>query len=220
MFIILLPVADLRSKFLDARPDLSLIFFIFMQFSEKFTRIIGLFPPLRLLPLWEILDPPLVAVILNKIYAMACQCTLPAKCLLCSYWQTRMHSSRMRTACVLPVSPSMHCPPGGVPARGGFTCQGVSCQGGVPPGRGRTCPWGGCTCEGVYLWGGVPVRGCTCEGVYLPWGCTCPGSVPAQGRYLPRYSPMNRMTDRQVLKHNLRKLRLRAVKIIFLHFKG
>ena len=39
---------------------------------------------------------------------------------------------------------------------------------------------------------------CTCGG-----GDTCPGTPP----------PVNRMTDRQLLKHNLRKLRLRVVKI-------
>ena len=58
----------------------------------------------------------------------------------------------MRTAHLLPVSPSMHCS-GGVPA------QGVYLR------RRCTCP-GGCTCPGV----------CTCPG-----GCTCPGrGVPAQ----------------------------------------
>ena len=64
---------------------------------------------------------------------------------------TRMHSSRMRTARLLPVSPSMHCYrgctcPGGVPAHGGCTCPG-----------GCTHPWG-CTCLGVYLPRGVPAQ--------------------------------------------------------------
>ena len=67
---------------------------------------------------------------------------------------TRMHSSRMRTARLLPVSPSMHCSggylvPGGVPAqgdlpgpggctrsRGGVPAQGCTCLGGVPGPRG------------------------------------------------------------------------------------
>ena len=46
-----------------------------------------------------------------------------------------------------------------------------------------------------------------------PGGCTCPGGT-CQGVYLPRYpAPVNRMTDRHVYKHNLRKLRLRLVKM-------
>ena len=67
---------------------------------------------------------------------------------------TRMHSSRMRTARLLPVSPSMHCSggylvPGGVPSQGDL------------PGP------GGCT----RSWG-----------VYLPGGCTWPqGDVPGPG---------------------------------------
>ena len=63
---------------------------------------------------------------------------------------TRMHSSGMCTAHLLPVSPSMHCS-GEV-----YLPQRV-------PARGRGVP-GGCTCWGVYLSGG-----CTCpgEGVYL-----------------------------------------------------
>ena len=48
-----------------------------------------------------------------------------------------MHSSRMRTARLLPVSPSMHCSrgvylPGGVPAQGVYLPRGVPAQGGVP----------------------------------------------------------------------------------------
>ena len=100
--------------------------------------------------------------------------------------------------------PSMHCgrghwcvylPRWGCTWHGGVPSQGVpagecTCLGGVPTrgvylavaegvlARGCTCSWGG---------------GCTCqEGVYLPWG----------------YLNVNKMTDRQVLKHNLRKLRL------------
>ena len=84
---------------------------------------------------------------------------------------TRMHSSGMRTARLLPVSPSMHC-------SGGCTCWGCvpgpggcTCLGGVPG------PWG------VYLVpGGVPA-----QGVYLVRG----------GVYLPRYSPCEQ-NDRQV----------------------
>ena len=87
-----------------------------------------------------------------------------------------MHSSRMRTTHLLPVSPSMHCS-WGVPAQG--LClsrevyllrRGVLAQGGVPGQEGCTCP------GGVPAQGGVPARV-----VYLPRGVTCPGGVPAQG---------------------------------------
>ena len=119
-----------------------------------------------------------------------------------------MHSSRMRTARLLPVSPSMHCFQGGVPTWG-CTCPGYLPRG-VPAQR-ATCwrgvPAGGCTCQGVYLSGVYLPRGCACQGVnllggvsvhrglYLPTGlylprrgvpargCTCPG-------YLPRHSPL------------------------------
>ena len=66
-----------------------------------------------------------------------------------------MHSSRMRTAHLLLVSPSMHC-------SGGCTCPGSV---GVPA-RGVYLP------GGVYLPSGV---------VYLPRGVVyLPGGVPAQ----------------------------------------
>ena len=55
---------------------------------------------------------------------------------------------------------------------------------------GGFCPWG-CTCPGVSAQGGVPA-----------WGCSCLGDV---------YSMQ---LGRHLWKHNLRKLRLRAVKII------
>ena len=105
---------------------------------------------------------------------------------------TRMHSSRMRTAHLLPVSPSMHCS-GGVPGLGVYL---------VP--RGVYLVFGGCT----WSWGVYPVKGCVpgprgwCvpggvpgpRGVYLLGGCTWSGrGAPAQ--VLP---PVNRMTDRQV----------------------
>ena len=79
----------------------------------------------------------------------------------------------MRTARLLPVSPSMHCV-------GGCTCPGEVY---LPLVRGVYLPLvlGGCTC-----WGGVPTSG--------PGG-----GVPASDRggvYLPRYSPpVNRITD-------------------------
>ena len=95
---------------------------------------------------------------------------------------TRMHSSRMRTARLLPVSPSMH------------LSWGVYLPGGTCPGR-VYLPRG-CTCLGVYL-----SRRCTCpEGCTYPGGwCAYPG-VPAQGVYLlmgvgvylPRYSPLSK----------------------------
>ena len=55
--------------------------------------------------------------------------------------KTRLHSSRMRTARLLPVSPSKHCT-GGVSAPGGVCSQGVYLPG-------ETCL------------GGVPAQGCT-----------------------------------------------------------
>ena len=92
---------------------------------------------------------------------------------------TRMHSSRMRTARLLPVYPSMYCSgvylvPGGVPGPGGV----YTWSQGVVPGPGG-CTWSGgvpCPGEGTWFWG-----------VYLVLG-----GVPAQ--VLPH--PVNRMTDR------------------------
>ena len=76
--------------------------------------------------------------------------------------KTRMHSSGMRTTCLLPISPSMQCSLGG----------GCTWLGGVPA-------------QGVYLPGGVPGWG-----LYLPGGEVPDwGGVPARGVYLPRYSP-------------------------------
>ena len=47
-------------KFWMHVPLLGPIFFIFMQFSAKFGKIIGLYPsPFGLAPLWEIMDPPI-----------------------------------------------------------------------------------------------------------------------------------------------------------------
>ena len=82
---------------------------------------------------------------------------------------TRMHSSRMRTARLLPVSPSMHCS-GGVPARG----EGCTCLGGVPAqGWGCTCPEG-VPAQGVYLPGGVYLtRGVPVQVFPLPMWTEC-----------------------------------------------
>ena len=62
-----------------------------------------------------------------------------------------MHSTRMRTARLLPVSPSMDC------------SRGMYLPGDVPDQRG-----------GVYLPGG----GCICQGVYLPRGGCLPRYSP------------------------------------------
>ena len=73
-----------------------------------------------------------------------------------------MHSSRMRTAHALTVSPSMLCAKGGVPAPRGSVCSwGVSAPGwGLLPGgacsQGGVCSWGGgipaCTEADPPLW--------------------------------------------------------------------
>ena len=129
-------------------------------------------------------------------------------------FKTRIHSSRMRTARLLPVSPSMHCSGEGctcwgvyLPRGEGYLPkgEGVPAQGeGVPAqGGGGTCPGGGGTCPRGR---GYLPRGCTCpEGCTCPGGCTCQGvparrdvpvrGVPARGRGcvparggLPRYT--------------------------------
>ena len=90
--------------------------------------------------------------------------------------KTRLHSSRMRTARTLTISPSMLCS-GGVPGLGGGVYLGP----------------GGCTWSG----GGVPgPGGCTwSQGGGVPGprgGCTWSrggGGVPGPGGYLVRYSP-------------------------------
>ena len=77
-----------------------------------------------------------------------------------------MHSSRMRTARLLPVSPSMHCA-GGVSSRGcllwGCLLQGGVCSGDVCSGGclllGGVCLWSwGVSTPGVSALGGV----CSC----------------------------------------------------------
>ena len=90
----------------------------------------------------------------------------------------------MRTARLLPISPSMHCSRGVVYLLGGHLVPGVYlvwrdvC---VPGLGGVPCPRG-CTCPGVYLVGGCTWSGgCTCQGTPGPGGCTCLGDVPAQG---------------------------------------
>ena len=113
-----------------------------------------------------------------------------------------MHSSRMRTALLLPVSPSMQCSLRDVPGPGGCTwsqgvylvSQGVYLVPGGVPGGGVYLVWECTWSQGVYL---VPGRGtwflgwCTwSRGVNLvPGGCTwcwesylvqVGGGVPAQ----------------------------------------
>ena len=97
--------------------------------------------------------------------------------------QTRMHSSRMRTARLLTIYQHALLG-GGVSAQGG-----VPAQGGYLPGG--TC-LGGVPFRGVYLPGSVPAQGGTCP----EWGCTCPGG------YLPWYSPCEQNV-RQVQKYYL-----------------
>ena len=83
---------------------------------------------------------------------------------------TRMHSSRMHTAHLLPISPSMHCSRGVYLPRGWCTCPG-----GVPAQEEVYMA------EGVSVQGGVPALVVYLpRGVYLPWGCTWLGGVPAQ----------------------------------------
>ena len=75
----------------------------------------------------------------------------------------------MRTARLLPVSPSMHCSPGDWP-KGVYLPRGVYLAKGGVPAQGR-----------VYLPRGVPA-----QGVYLPMWGTCPGNPPPT---------VDRMTD-------------------------
>ena len=114
-------------------------------------------------------------------------------------YETRMHSSRMRTTHLLPISPCMHSSGwgcgvylvpggGGVPGPGGYLIPGVYLVlGGVPgpgvvylfpgvvPGprgvRGAPGP-GGCTWSGGYTWS----RRCTWSGGVPGPGGTCPGT--------------------------------------------
>ena len=87
---------------------------------------------------------------------------------------TRMHSSRMRTARALTVSPSMFCSGGrGVSAHRGCLLMGCLLPGGV-------CSRG-CLLRGVSAPGGMSApRGCLLWGV-CSGGCLLPGSVCSQG---------------------------------------
>ena len=117
------------------------------------------------------------------------------------FLRTRMHSSRMCTTCLLPVSPSMHCSWWGVYlVPWGCTWS----QGGVP-GPGGTWSWG----MYLVLGGCLPVGG-ACLGVYLVRRAGTPPrqATPQAG------NPPREQNDRQVQKIlPSPKLRLRAVKI-------
>ena len=93
--------------------------------------------------------------------------------------ETNMHSSRMRTARLLPVSPSMHCAGGvsalgvcllwerGVCSHGRCLLQGDICSGG------GVCSHGRCMLQGDICSGGwVSAQGVSALGCLL-WGCVC-----------------------------------------------
>ena len=120
-------------------------------------------------------------------------CTLKAKIKI-----TRLHSSRMRTARALTVSPSMLCQ--GVSASWGVVCSrvggGVSASWGSAPGGG-VCSRGRVVCSRkvsasrgcVYSQGSVCFLGVSAHGgcllpgggVCLLGGCLPPGGVSASG---------------------------------------
>ena len=98
---------------------------------------------------------------------------------------TSMHSSRMRTARLLPVSPSMHCSRGVSAPGGGHVCWGYVCsEGGVSACRGGICSHGG-----------------VCPRVSLLLG----------GGALPRHPPVDTILDTRFWKYYLAPTSLRAV---------
>ena len=126
-----------------------------------------------------------------------------------------MHSSRMRTACLLPVSPSMHCSQRGIWSQRGCTwsqgvylvlgectwSQGVSLVLGVPAHRGvYLVPGGTWSWVGTWSWGVYLVQGVYLvpAGVPGPGGCTwssgggCYWSWGVPAQVLP---PVNRILD-------------------------
>ena len=125
-----------------------------------------------------------------------------------TFFETRMHSSRMRTGRSLAVFRGVVPGPGGswsrgvVPGRGGllvgglgFLVQGGYWSGGClvlggVPGPGRDGAWsggGGFLVRGVYLVCGGSVR-------YIPWDQTRYPSTPPPGP--DQVPPVNRITDR------------------------
>ena len=91
-------------------------------------------------------------------------------------YKTRMHSSRMRTACSLTVSRSIQW--------GGGECWGCACLGALCMPR-----------EGEHACQGVCMPRCLCQGACMPGGM-CARGCACQGDAM--HVPMNRMTDRQV----------------------
>ena len=78
-------------------------------------------------------------------------------------YEQELHSSKMHTARMLTVSPSMHCTGGRSALPGGLPCQGG----------------GGLSCQvGSALPGGVPTQGELDGGVSLTGGCLPMGGVP------------------------------------------
>ena len=149
---------------------------------------------------------------------------------------TSMHSSRMRTARLLPVSPSMHCR-----MEGCLLLRGCLLLGGclLPEGgclllegecvsatRGCLLP-GGCLLLGVSDMGTSATGGCLLWGVSATRGCLIPGGVWYQGgvcsggcvsqHAMGQTPPPPPLTDRHLWIHNLRKLRLRAVTMVLFH---
>ena len=144
-----------------------------------------------------------------------------------------MHSS---VGCVLPACLTYSIPActvrvsatqGGSVTKGGYLLPGGVCyQGGV---------WylgGVCYQGGVWYLGGVCYQG---VGVPATWGCVCYQGVSATrglsatggclplvlggvSRHAMGKTPPSLWTDRHLWKHNLRKLHLRAVKILVLYF--
>ena len=88
----------------------------------------------------------------------------------CTYIRTRLHSSRMRTARLLPVSPSMHCTGWGLSAPGRSAClwSEHAC---LWSGGGGACLWS----QGVSLWSGEGVPASS------PWRGGCLPLVPGVG---------------------------------------
>ena len=107
---------------------------------------------------------------------------------------TRLHSSRMRTACALTVSPSILCARGVCFLGGLYLVLGGSASWGCTW-SGGWCAWswgvcflGGC----AWSWEGPARGGVSASWRGLLWGGTClvPGGVPAQA--LPS---VNRILD-------------------------
>ena len=110
----------------------------------------------------------------------------------------------MRTACLLTVSQhALH--------RGGGVSQNALCRGVCIPACTRGCTW----------WGGVPAGGVPAQGGCKSLGAYLPRGVPVWGVSLHAMGQTHLMwTDRHLWKHNLCKLRLRAVNILSTNTSG